>query len=70
MTCRKKCRRDIRIQLACFATANYLLGLATFMFFLCSNSPTHMNNLGEFVRNPIGFVSGTTFEPEPHHHHH
>jgi hypothetical protein len=70
MTCDKKCKRNIRVNLAVFAAINYMLGMGTFMFFLCSNSPSHMKQLNNFLVNPIGFVTGDTEVDHSHHAHH
>ena len=58
MNCPKKYRRQVRLQLAMFAAANFCLGLATFMFFICSNSPEHLKALNQFASDPIAFILG------------
>lgn len=67
MTCNQKCRRNVRVQLATFAAINYLLGMGTFMYFLCSRSPEHLTQLGNFLNDPISFVSGDTGADHSHH---
>lgn len=70
MTCNKKCRRNVRVHLATFAAINYLLGMGTFMFFLCSQSPKHLDHLGELFTNPISFVkTDAEGDHTPHGHH-
>ena len=62
-----KCRnrREIRVQLAMFACVNYLLGMGTFMFFLCSASNVHRGHLEHLFRDPMGY-----FSPGSNHEHH
>lgn len=63
--CNRKCRREIRLQLLMFAVANYLLGMGTFMFVLCSASHVHRGHLEDLFSNPlVYFTSGN-----PSHHH-
>ncbi len=66
MTCSKKCRRNVRAQLATFAAINYLLGMGTFMFFLCSRSPSHLEHLGELFTDPWSFVTTATKDDHDH----
>ncbi len=40
-----KNRAEVRISLAAFAMTNFLLGMATFMFVLCSSAPEHVLHL-------------------------
>lgn len=70
MTCNKKCKRNVRFQLATFAMINYLLGMGTFMFFLCSQSPKHLDHLGILFSNPFALVTGDTEIPQGIHDHH
>ena len=55
MNCAK---REVRIQLALFASANFLLGLGVFMFLLCSNSAVHREHLGQLFTDPAAFIQG------------
>lgn len=72
MTCETnqclKTRKAVRTQLAIFAILNYLAGLGTFMFFLCSNSSIHRDQLGSFASDPIGYIRHAG--QEGHHGHH
>lgn len=70
MSCNKKCRRNVRVQLATFAAINYMLGMGTFMFFLCSSSPEHLDHLGSLLTDPITFVTTVTDEMSGSHSHH
>jgi len=49
-------RAEVRWSLALFAMTNYLLGMATFMFWLCSSSPEHVRHLGLMLTDLPAFV--------------
>ena len=70
MTCDKKCKRNVRVQLSLFAAINYMLGMATFMFFLCSNSPSHMKQLNNLLMDPVSFITGARETDHNSHAHH
>ena len=70
MTCDKKCKRNVRVQLSLFAAINYMLGMATFMFLLCSNSPSHMKHLNDLLMDPLSFVTSATEVDHDDHAHH
>lgn len=61
-----KAKTEIRVQLALFATANFILGLGVFMYGICSNSEVHREHLGQLFTNPAALFSN---EPVHHHEH-
>lgn len=72
MTCESKdcikTRKAVRTQLAIFAMLNYIAGLGTFMFFLCSNSSVHRDQLGSFAADPVRYIHRSA-EPGHNGHH-
>ena len=59
-------KREVRIQLALFASANFLLGLGVFMFLLCSNSAVHREHLAQLFTDPGGLFSPQHSVPHEH----
>jgi hypothetical protein len=45
-------KRHVRISLALFAVTNFCMGVAFFMFLLCSSSPHHRLHLELLFTNP------------------
>lgn len=49
-------RAEVRWSLALLAMTSHLLGMATFMFFLCSSSPEHSRHLRLIFTNLPAFI--------------
>ena len=57
-------KRHVRISLALFAVTNFCMGMALFMFALCSSSPHHRLHLELLLTNPSGLLDHE--HPETH----
>lgn len=61
-----KAKTEIRMQLALFATANFILGLGVFMYGLCSNSAVHREHLAQLFTDPASLFGSEHAAPHEH----
>lgn len=64
---RARGRAEVRVSLAIFAMTNFMIGMAVFMFTLCSSAPHHVKHLRMLFADFPALIEHLSEGEESHH---